>query len=219
MIRSSYVVLALLGMTGLALAQPPPPPGQPPPPPPMTAPPPPMTAGGPPAAGDAGPAGQNKLGLDLAFVMPVDEYADGVDAALGLFGRVELALNPQMRATGRIGFLRHFVEEQGEDVDLSITMIPIYAGLRFSLSDTGDGGFLAAEVGLNNIRVSASFLGTDVSDSETKASLNAGGGFQAGSFSFTATVFFTPDVGDTPEGGGTNLVGLMATLGFDLATL
>jgi hypothetical protein len=228
MIRSSYVVLALLGMTGLALAQqpppdtaqpppdesmqPPPPESMQPPPPEAMQPPPPEAMQPPPMAAER--VKQNKLGLDAAFVLPVDEYADGVDAAFGLFGRLEFEIDPRLAVTARLGFLYHLVEDPGLGVDFSLVMFPVLGGIRYNLSSTGEGGFLGAELGINYIRVSVSGMGIDTSDSETKFTLNLGAGFRTGQLSFMGSLFLTPDVGDE-----TNLVGLMATIGYDIAAL
>lgn len=209
MVRWSYVVIALLGMTGLALAQPPPQLSQQPQPEPAAA---------PAEPGIAAPAPQSKVGGDLAFVLPLGDYADGVNAAFGLFGRFEFGLSSQLFATGRLGFLYHLVDSD-PDGDFSLTMIPIYGGIRYNLEPTGGGLFLLGELGLNIVRVSVSFLGTEISDTDTNVSLNLGAGFQTGALNFKGTLFITPGVGSTSGDGGTTLVGLMAAVGFDFAAL
>lgn len=199
MIRLSHVVFALVGMTGLALAQSPP-----------------MPTGGPPP-GAGGAENYNSIGVDAAFVLPVGDYADGVDAALGLFGRVEFGLNPQLFVTGRLGFLHHIIDQAEGGLDFSLTMVPIYGGIRYNFAPSGEGPFLAGEAGFNNIRFSASVGDVEVSDSETKVSFNIGGGFQTGKISFRGSLFFTAEVGEDANGDGTNLTGLMATIGYDFA--
>lgn len=205
MIRLSHVLFALIGMTGVALAQDP------------AAPPPPPPSAGPPAP--AAPEPQGKIGADLAFVLPVDDYADGITAALGLFGRFEYAISPQVAVTGRLGFLYHIIDQPEGDVDLSLTMIPIYGGIKYNLNGAGDGVFLSGEAGINNIRVSASTMGIEISDSQTKLSLNLGGGYQAGKISLRGSLFFTADAGGGDGVDGTNLVGLMASVGYDFVAL
>ncbi|HWO22879.1 MAG TPA: outer membrane beta-barrel protein [Kofleriaceae bacterium] len=214
MIRWTHGVLASLGLTGVAAAQPyAPPPSSPPPPPPAAGP-----AAGPAAPEYSARTPQSRIGADLAFVLPVGDYADGADAAFGPFGRLELALNPQLSVTGRLGFLYHFTEA-AEDLDISYTMFPIYGGLRYNVEPSGDGLFLTGEAGLNIIRVSVSFFGQDSSDTSTKLSLNMGAGYQAGLFNVKGTLFFTADVGGGSGGDGTNLVGLMAAVGFDFVAM
>lgn len=188
MIRLSHVVFALVGMTGLALAQP--------------------------LSGPVGGEKYNSVGADAAVVLPFGDYSDGVDAGLGLFGRVEFGLNPQLSVTGRLGFLYHIVD-QAEGVDLSLTMVPIYGGIRYNFAPSGDGPFFAGEAGFNNVRISVSSGDFEISDSETKLSLNIGGGFQTGQISFRGSFFVTTDVGGDESGDSVNLTGLMVTAGYD----
>jgi Outer membrane protein beta-barrel domain len=193
MIRWSHVVLASLGMTGLAVAQP------------YSSPPP------------SAPASPVRLGADLAVVLPTGDYADGITAAVGPFGRLEFGLSPQLAVTGRVGFLYHFFEED-PGFDVSIMMFPIYGGIRYNVMPSGGGLFLTGEAGLNIVRFSATVFGEEVSDSETNLSLNVGAGYQAGPVNFKGTLFFTADAGNGDadvEGDGTNLVGVMAAVGFD----
>lgn len=207
MIRSSHVVLASLGFPGLALAQPPSTPVGPPPPWP--------------AAAD--PVARTRLGVDAAVVAPVGDYADGVDAALGLFGRVEVPISPQLFVTARLGFLYHLLEEPGgAGLDINVMMFPLYGGLRYDLGTTPQRAFVVAEGGINILRVSTSGTGIDESESESNPSFNLGGGFQLGDVQARVTVFVTPGVGDDgggDGGDGVNLIGLMATVGIDLAAL
>jgi hypothetical protein len=214
MIRWSHVVIASLGMTGLALAQPPPPP---PPSPPSLSPP----SAGPaaPQVAAPAPASRNRLGADLAFVLPLGDYAENVDAAFGLFGRLEVGLGPQLFATGRLGFLYNVLEASLPGSDISLTMIPVYGGIRYDLEPTGAGFFFLGEAGLNIIRSSVSFMGDELSETDTKLSLNVGAGFQAGAFSVKGTLFFTPLGGGSDTGESTNWLGLMAALGFDFIAL
>ena len=197
MIRVSHVLIASIGMTGLALAQPPPPPG---PPAPVEAP---------------GASSGNTIGVDAAFVLPTGDYADGVDAAFGVFGRVEFQVNPQLAVTGRLGGLLHAVSGEASDADVSITMLLLYGGIRYNLSTSRDGVFLLGEAGLNNIRISVQGESVD----ETSLTFNAGGGFQSGKLQFRGSLFFTASAfEDLSNGDGTNLIGLMATVGYDFAS-
>jgi hypothetical protein len=205
MIRWSRVVLASLGLTGLALAQPPS--LQPPVPPPTAD----------PEAAASKP--QRKLGADLAYVMPVDDYAAGledqyrIDAAVGLFGRLEIGLRPQLFATGRLGFLYHLVDTE-PGFDVSVTMVPIYAGLRYNFLPTGPSLFMVGEAGLNIIRTSLMFMEPEFSFMNYRLSLNGGVGFQAGAFSVKGTLFFTAPGEDLD---GPSRLGMMAAAGFDFA--
>jgi hypothetical protein len=211
MARWTHVVIALLSMTGLALAQPDPAqPAQPPPPP----------AAGPAALGDPAPAAQSKVGGDLAFVLPLGDFADSSYAALGLFGRFELALRPHLFATGRLGFLYHLVK-QAPDFDASASMFSLYGGLRYNLAPTGDGLFFLAEAGLNVLVTSFSNpnLGIEKSVTSTKPSVSLGAGFQTGAISARGMLFVAANTSADVEGDSASLYGLMVTVGYDFAAL
>lgn len=200
MIRVSHVCLASITMTGLALAQPPPPP-----------PPPPPGGGG---GGAAAPGvGQNTIGADVAFVLPVGDYADGVDFAVGAFGRFEHKLNPNLAITGRLGFLYNQIGDDG-GTDASLNMIILVGGARYNLNAAAsDGIFFSGELGINIVRFSADIGGgMEVSDSETDLTTILGGGYQAGKIQARAGLFYTSTDGE-------DAIGLMASVGYDFATL
>ncbi|MEO8700064.1 MAG: hypothetical protein ABI867_08475 [Kofleriaceae bacterium] len=205
MIRISNVFIAVIAMTGLAAAQdagpPPPPPGGPPPPP-----------------GNMGPAapgvGQNTVGADVAVVLPTGDYADLVDFAIGVFGRFEHKLNPNLSITGRLGYLYNQVSVD----DVSLSMILLVGGARYNLSNTSaDGIFLTGELGFNYIRASVDTGGGSLSDTETDLTLILGGGYQVGKIQARAGLFYTFN-GDNDADTG-NALGLMGSVGFDFATL
>jgi len=274
MARWTHAVIALLGllgMTGLALAQSPPPPysAQPPPQPPYSPqppppdpaqpsqpypaqpsqpypaqppppyssqppqpypaqPPPPYSSQPPPSypppASPAGPAPapRSKLGGDLAFVLPLGDYSEGITSALGMFGRFERAMGPRSFATIRLGYLYHLIDsEPSLGVDVSFVMFPIFVGARYNFAPTGDGLFLISEGGFNILwsSVSAPDLGIEDSSTRARFALNLGAGYQAGTISAKGTLFVTTNAGEDTDGSSRSLVGLMVTLGLDFGTL
>jgi hypothetical protein len=205
MVRVSRVLVASIAMTGVALAQdaaPPPPPGGAAPMAPMATP-------------QAPAAAPNTIGADASFILPTGDYADGVDAAIGVAGRFEHKLNPNLSIIGRLGFIYNLTSQDG----LSVNMITLTGGARYNLSATSaDGVFLAGDVGLNNIRSSIDVGGVSGSDSETKVTAFLGGGYQLGKIQAKASVFITPDVGGGNGTDSSTLIGVVATVGYDFAS-
>lgn len=196
--------LALAAMTGTALAQDPP--ADP--------------AAGDPAATDpaatdpaatpaAEPAmeapagGKTKvIGADVAFIFPLGDFADAVDAAFGALGRFEFGLNPALAITGRAGLLYALAKTDG----VTLLMIPVYGGVKYKIGTSGL--FAHGEVGIVHSRVSVDGGG---SDSETKISFDAGAGYQMGKLQFRAGFWY---VASDPAS-----MGLLASAGFDFASL
>lgn len=180
---TSLAVIA--ASTGLAVAQPPPPPS----PDPVT--------------GPAGP--QNTVGADVLAVLPTGDYADVADFGIGVAGRFSHALNPQIALTGRLGFLFHVGTPEILDESTSLTMLLIYAGVRYNFQQlaTGDGLFGFGELGINH--TTASF--GDTSESDDNLSLNIGAGYQSGQLEFRGSLFYTSE--------DDSILGLMVGAGYN----
>jgi hypothetical protein len=158
------------------------------------------------------------VGVDGALVLPMGDWADVAGLGFGALGRFEYALDPQLSATGRVGYLVHL--EKNDTYKTS--ELPILAGLRYGLSEGPDGLYLAGEAGLVNFTfrrpVASAVFGGAVSsdgekksDSELKFGVTAGAGIRSGNIDGRAGVFVV-SVGDFEE-----TLGIMATVGYNFA--
>jgi len=170
------------------------------------------TATGDPAAPPAGdpamapaPSGKTKvIGADAVFVLPIGDYGDVANAALGAMGRFEFGLNPALAITARAGLLYNLAKDLGGETP-TILMIPVQAGVKYNIGASGL--FAQGEVGFTHTRLSIG----DVSDSSTKLSFEAGAGFQKGKLNARAGFWYIAD--------DTALMGIMASVGYDFAAL
>jgi hypothetical protein len=149
----------------------------------------------------------NAFGVDGAFVLPLSDYGDYADFAVGALGRLEFGVAPHMWLTGRIGFLY----DVGTPDTLSTYYIPIYGGLKASLSRSGLFGY--GELGVTVAHVTVEILGTEQSDSESEVGLTGGLGFQSGQVQARVGLWF-PSLDNADDA-----LGVMANLGFDIAAL
>lgn len=143
--------------------------------------------------------GAKTIGGDLAIVLPVGDYADVVDFAIGPLLRIEAPVGPGF-VTGRAGFLWHATDFDG----VTLLMFPIYGGYRYPIGTSG--AYVAGELGLT-IAYADSDLGD--SNTETELGMTLGGGIRKGALDFRAALFL-PDVGD--------LTGLMASVGYNFSS-
>lgn len=142
------------------------------------------------------------VGADAMAVLPVGDYADVVDAGIGLLARLEIPAGPGF-VTGRIGVIFHAVKPE---IDASLTFIPIYGGYRYPI---GTGGvYVAGELGLTLAYASVDTQFGTMSDSDTEIGLALMGGWRSGALDLRAGLF-TPDADDA--------VGLVASAGYDFA--
>ena len=154
----------------------------------------------------AAPAGGKTkvIGADAVVVIPLGDYADAANAALGAMGRFEFGLNPQLAITARAGLLYNLAKEIGGETP-TILMIPVQAGAKYGIGTSGL--FVQGEVGFTHTRTSVG----DFSDSTTKLSFEAGAGFQKGKLNARAGFWY---IASDPA-----LMGIMASVGFDFASL
>jgi hypothetical protein len=149
------------------------------------------------------PAGgkSKTIGADVAFLFPLGDFADAVDAAFGALGRFEFGLNPALSITGRAGLLYALSKLDG----VTLLMIPVYGGVKYNIGTSGL--FAHGEVGIVHSRIS--FDGG--SDSNTKISFDAGAGYQMGKLQFRAGFWYTAT---DPAS-----MGLLASAGFDFVSM
>ena len=158
---------------------------------------------------DPPPVG-NILGVDAVLSFPVGDYGDFADASLGALARIEFPLKPNLSITGRLGFILDIGEPGGFDT----SYIPIYGGVKSTLSGSGTNKLFAfGELGATIVRATAEFQGVESSDSETKLGLTGGIGYHMGKVQLRAGLWF-PSLGDADDG-----FGLMANVGYDIVQL
>ena len=199
--------LAMAAMTGTALADDPPadPAADPAATDPAAAPDPNAAPATTDPAMEAPAGGKTKvIGADAVVVIPLGDYADVANAAIGAMGRFEFGLNPQLAITARAGLLYNLAKEIGGETP-TILMIPVQAGAKYGIGTSGL--FVQGEVGFTHTRTSIG----DVSDSTTKLSFEAGAGFQKGKLNARAGFWY---IASDPA-----LMGIMASVGFDFASL
>lgn len=160
----------------------------------------------------AAPAKKMTIGADLAFVLPLSDYSDAADFAIGGLARFEYAVNAQISGTARLGYIWNSAKTDG----VSIGMIPVMVGGSYKIGTSGLSAY--GEIGITNIRVSVDVGGVSASDSKTKLAIGAGVGYQAGKIKARGG-FWMPGSLDNGNGGSTTLFGLMASVGYDFASL
>jgi hypothetical protein len=141
------------------------------------------------------------FGIDGAAVLPIGDYAEGVNFAAGALARIEIPAGTGF-VTGRAGVLFHAVKNNVA----SLTMIPLYVGYRLPMGPSGL--YLAGELGVTIGYASADTQFGSVSDSDSELGLTLGVGTKMGALDLRGQLFL-PDIDD--------LMGVMGTVGYDFA--
>jgi hypothetical protein len=147
------------------------------------------------------PPPHNSVGVDGAVVLPLGDYAQGVNFAAGALVRIEIPVGTGF-VTGRAGALFHAVKD---DVG-NLTFIPLYGGYRLPIGTNGL--YVAGELGITIGYASVDTGFGTASDSDSKLGITLGAGMKAGALDLRGSLFL-PDVD--------NLMGLMGTVGYDFA--
>jgi hypothetical protein len=208
--KTSLIAAAFVAMTGTAFADDPAVPSGDP-------------AGGgaaPPAGGApatmAGGKGSKIVGADVVGILPLGDYSDGVDFALGAVGRFEYGVTDEIAVTGRAGYIYNFGTPDG----VTLSMIPLLVGGTYKIGTSGL--FVQAELGITNIRASVDVQGTTITASDTKFSIGGGVGYQKDKIK-ARVGFFMPGSEDGSDGNGgtttTTLYGILASVGYDFVAL
>lgn len=158
------------------------------------------------------------FGGDLAGVVPLGDYADGSDFAVGALLRLDYVATPQVDLSIRAGYLWHntYQPKGTSGGEYSLAMLPLLIGGELKV---GGGAFLYGEAGLTVIQVSVSIMGFSASDSKTYLSVGGGAGFRSGRVKGKFGIYMPgrPENGDT--GDRTTLYGVLGTIGYDFAAL
>ncbi|MBS2020839.1 MAG: hypothetical protein JST92_00390 [Deltaproteobacteria bacterium] len=134
-------------------------------------------------AGAAAGAPEKKflIGGEASLGLPIGDWANANSIGIGLYVNGEYLFQPQITFTGRLGFNYHLSNN-----DLHSTVIPVMVGGRyyFTAATPHQGLFGFAELGFNDIMVTASYNGFSASSSAIYLGLGAGAGYQMGPWTF-----------------------------------
>jgi opacity protein-like surface antigen len=160
----------------------------------------------------AGGKGSKTLGVDVAGILPLGDYGDLADFAIGGLVRFEFGVNDQLAVTARAGYIYNLTSVDG----VSLGMIPILVGGAYKIGTSGLNAY--AELGVTNIRVSVDVGGASASDSKTKFSFGVGAGYQMKKIK-ARVGFFMPGSSENSNGDSSTLYGVMASVGYDFLSL
>lgn len=131
----------------------------------------------PPATTDADDGKKMGIGGDLAFHLPLGDYADATGPQIGPLVRFGYRVIPALEVTGRVGYLFGLKKELGPGVDASQSLLPIWAGARYFFLDPYSGPYAGAELGLNILMSSVTGGPFEASDTTTRFGFTVGGGY------------------------------------------
>ncbi|HEX2687553.1 MAG TPA: hypothetical protein VHN14_13090 [Kofleriaceae bacterium] len=196
MIRLSKtsLIATLVAMTGTAFADDPAAPSGDP------------AGGGAPAA-MAGGKGSKIVGADVVGILPLGDYGNAADFAIGAVGRFEYGVTGEIAVTGRVGYIYNLGTPDG----FSLSMIPLLVGGTYKIGTSGL--FAQAELGITNIRTTVDIQGI----STTKFSIGGGVGYQKDKIK-ARVGFFMPGSQDNAN-SSTVLYGILASVGYDFVAL
>lgn len=165
-------------------------------------------------AGTASADGAKVIGLDGGMAMPTGDWGDVAGVGFGALARFELALQPKLTVTARAGYLHHLSQEADGGGETSTSEIPLLGGVRYAFSgDEQKHIYGAAELGFVISSFSIESGGETMDESNTNLGMTLGAGYRTGKLDLRANLLF-PDVGELGD-----VMGLMATVGYDLTTL
>lgn len=173
------------------------------------------------SAGTAEADATKTLGIDGGIALPTGDWGDVAGVGFGALARLEMPLQAKLTLTARAGYLQH-TSQDGDQGDTSTSEIPFFGGARYTFSGgdpAGEAGkaaeiYGAAELGLVISRFSVDVEGGEsMSESNTNLGMTLGAGYRTGKLDLRANLLF-PDIGELGD-----VMGVMATVGYDLTTL
>jgi hypothetical protein len=107
--------------------------------------------------------GRFSVGAELA--LPMGDFGDVSGLGIGGTVRYESAINDNLNWTGTAGYIS-FAEK--DDYNLKISMIPIQAGLKYYFTESFNGFYGGAQLGVSIVKAKSDFFGESVSASDTE---------------------------------------------------
>jgi hypothetical protein len=153
------------------------------------------------------------VGAEGAFVLPFGKWSDGSGIGIGVFGRLDYALSSKLAITAHPGYIYHLAKDVN-GVDLSTAELLILAGVRFWVTPQI---VVFGETGIDMFSLMASAGGQSRSDSNNRIPLNLGAGYAISpALSVNASLLMPNFL--LREDGEDNLMGLMASVGYNFAS-
>lgn len=155
-----------------------------------------------------------KLGADFALVIPTGDWSDLSGIGLGALLRFEYRVADNVAITARVGYIGHLSVENSTGfgtVSSSTSEMPLlFPGIKAIFG----GAYVAAELGLINLGVSAeiddeAFGSGEVSDSEMKFGLTLGVGYEISDVDLRLSLF-APSLEDFGD-----FLGIMVNVGYN----
>lgn len=116
-------------------------------------------------------AAQGRFSVGPEVAIPMGDFGDAVGLGIGASVRYEAPINENLSWMGTVGFIsfaKKSIDTGFGDVDLSASIIPIQAGIKYYFTESFNGFYAGAEAGLNLLKAKTSFDGESDSESETK---------------------------------------------------
>ncbi len=134
-----------------------------------------------PAEGGGGDDGKKiGVGIEAAFLLPLGDLGDFTGPLVGPLVRFGYKVTPALELQLRTGYLFGLSKETGP-VKSSLSIIPVWAGVRYYFMEPGAGLYGLGELALNlgSAKAEVTFAGKSVeaSNSATRLGFNIGAGY------------------------------------------
>lgn len=135
--------------------------------------------------------GRFSIGAELA--LPSGDFGDAVGTGFGASVRYEAPINDNLSWMATAGFITFGKKDIGGGVDVSASLIPINAGLKYYFTESFNGFYAGAELGINLVKVKAEFDGDSQSASETEFGFAPQIGYHLAKFDFAVRYAIVSD--------------------------
>jgi|SRR5688572_30027224 len=117
------------------------------------------------ALGSAGVYAQGRFSVGAELALPQSDLGDAVGMGFGGSVRYEAPINENLSWMGTVGFLT-FGEK--DDSGVKATMIPVLAGAKYYFTESSNGFYAGAELGLTFATTKFSFGGESDSNNSSE---------------------------------------------------
>jgi hypothetical protein len=127
--------------------------------------------------------GPVSLGLELA--LPLGDFGDAYSIGYGLSAGYEHPVGDKLGITAQVGYVMLAVDDELSDFIDRAAMLPVQAGLKYYLTERGNGPYVHGQLGIHSLSVTTNdidlgILGTieGESASESYFSFAVGAGYE-----------------------------------------